>query len=63
MRALGEPHETCRFGEGIVPVERCVRTLRELDYSGPIAVEHEPEQADPSEDVRAMRLEVLGWLT
>jgi L-ribulose-5-phosphate 3-epimerase len=63
VRALGEPHETCRFGEGIVPVERCVRTLRELDYSGPIAVEHEPEQADPSEDVRAMRLELLGWLT
>ena len=28
VRAVSEPHETCRWGDGIVPIERCVRTLR-----------------------------------
>ena len=26
--AVGEPHETCRWGEGVVPIEECVRALR-----------------------------------
>ena len=60
--AEGEPHETCRWGRGIVPVEECVRTLRRLGYAGAIAVEHEPETEDPSEDCRAMRVELEAWL-
>ena len=28
VRAVGEPHETCRWGEGVVPIEECVRTLQ-----------------------------------
>jgi len=60
--ALGEPHETCRWGEGIVPVRACVETLRRLGYAGAIAVEYEPETEDPSEDLRAMRAELEGWL-
>ena len=55
VRAVGEPHETCRWGEGIVPIERCVRTLQRIGYAGAIAVEHEPETFDPTDDVRAMR--------
>jgi sugar phosphate isomerase/epimerase len=60
--ALDEPHETCRWGEGIVPIEECVRTLQRLGYTGAIAVEHEPETFDPSDDVRAMRAQLEGWL-
>ena len=60
--AVGEPHETCRWGEGIVPVEECVRTLQRIGYTGSIGVEHEPETSDPSEDVRAMREQLEGWL-
>jgi sugar phosphate isomerase/epimerase len=60
--ALGEPHETCRWGEGIVPIEECVRVLQRLGYTGAIAVEHEPETFDPSEDVRAMREQLEEWL-
>jgi L-ribulose-5-phosphate 3-epimerase len=60
--ALGEPHETCRWGEGIVPIEECVRTLRRLGYAGSIAVEHEPETFDPADDARAMRAQLEGWL-
>jgi L-ribulose-5-phosphate 3-epimerase len=60
--ALDEPHETCRWGEGIVPIEECVRTLQRLGYEGSITVEHEPETSDPTDDVRAMRVELEGWL-
>jgi sugar phosphate isomerase/epimerase len=60
--ARGEPHETCRWGEGIVPIEACVRALERIGYGGAIAVEHEPEREDPGEDVRAMRAELEGFL-
>ena len=60
--ALGEPHDTCRWGEGIVPIEACVRTLQRLGYGGAITVEHEPETFDPTEDLRAMRVQLEGLL-
>jgi len=59
---LDEPHETCRWGEGIVPVEECICVLRRRGYAGAIAVEHEPETWDPSDEVRAMREQLAGWL-
>jgi sugar phosphate isomerase/epimerase len=58
----GEPHDTCRWGEGIVDVEACVDALRRIGYAGAISIEHEPEHEDPSEDIRAMREELEGWL-
>jgi sugar phosphate isomerase/epimerase len=60
--ALDEPHETCRWGDGIVPIEDCVRVLQRTGYTGAIAVEHEPETFDPTDDVRAMREQLAGWL-
>jgi sugar phosphate isomerase/epimerase len=60
--ALDEPHETCRWGDGIVPIEECVRTLQRLGYAGDVAVEHEPETFDPGEDARAMREQLEAWL-
>ena len=44
-------------GEGIVDIEACVRALQRISYDGVYAVEHEPEDHDPSEECRAMR----GW--
>src|SRR5581483_3628177 len=61
--SLGEPHETCCYGEGIVPLQECVRALQRLGYAGAIAVEHEPETFDPSDELRAMREELETWLT
>jgi len=58
----GEPHETCAWGAGIVDVEACVRTLRRIGYSGALTVEHEPEDRDPSDEIRAMRELLEGWL-
>jgi sugar phosphate isomerase/epimerase len=60
--AEGEPHETCRFGEGIVDERACVRALDRIAYDGAISIEHEPETVDPSDDLRAMRAELEQWL-
>jgi sugar phosphate isomerase/epimerase len=62
VRAVGMPHETCRYGQGVVPVRRCVEALRRSGYAGPISVEHEPENFDPSEDVRTNREMLDAWL-
>ena len=58
----GEPHETCRWGEGVVDVEACVRALARNGYAGAFTVEHEPEDRDPSEEIRSMRAQLEGWL-
>ena len=58
----GEPHDTCRWGGGIVDIEGCVRALQRIGYTGAISVEHEPETYDPSDDVGAMREQLEGWL-
>ncbi len=59
--APGE-HECCRFGQGCVPVERCVRTLKRIGYVGVISIEHEPEKFDPTEDCKADLAMLRGWL-
>lgn len=55
-------HHTCRFGQGVVPIRACVHALRRTGFAGPISVEHEPERADPREDVRASAALLRGWL-
>jgi sugar phosphate isomerase/epimerase len=61
VRASGA-HESCRYGEGVVPVEECVRTLQRMSYRGSYTVEHEPDHFDPGPDCRAMRQMLQGWL-
>jgi L-ribulose-5-phosphate 3-epimerase len=58
----GLPHETCRYGAGVVDIEGCVRALQQLGYDGAISVEHEPETFDPTDEIRVMREQVEGWL-
>jgi L-ribulose-5-phosphate 3-epimerase len=55
-------HRTCRYGEGIVPIEGCVRTLQRMGYGGGISIEHEPEDYDPTEEVVANARLLRGWL-
>lgn len=54
-------HETCRFGRGVVPVERCVQVLKAQGYQGALSIEHEPEHFDPREDVQASAAMVRTW--
>lgn len=55
-------HDTCRYGEGIVPVDECVQALKRQRYRGSISIEHEPERYDPTEDCRASLEMLRGWL-
>ena len=61
VREAGE-HNTCRYGDGVVPIERCVRVLQQIGYSGSITVEHEPEHYDPTEEIAENLRMLKGWL-
>jgi sugar phosphate isomerase/epimerase len=62
VRAPGR-HETCRYGQGIVPVRACVEVLHKLGYQGAISVEHEPEHFDPTDDCKAKLAMLREWLS
>jgi sugar phosphate isomerase/epimerase len=55
-------HQSCRYGKGVVPIEKCVETLRRIGYTGAISIEHEPEQFDPTEDCKANLRMLRRWL-
>ncbi len=61
VRGAGS-HQTCRFGEGVVPLRACVEALKSVGYSGAISVEHEPDEGDPIPDVAAGLALLQGWL-
>jgi len=54
-------HDTCRFGAGVVPIATCVQLLKQGGYTGPIAIEHEPNHFDPTDDCIAMHQMVQEW--
>lgn len=54
-------HETCRLGDGIVPIRAVVDYLRTIGFRGSIGIEHEPETHDPSAEVRESRERVESW--
>jgi predicted dehydrogenase/sugar phosphate isomerase/epimerase len=54
-------HETCRLGDGIVPIRAIVEHLRATGFRGSIGIEHEPETFDPSAEVRESRERVESW--
>lgn len=62
VRHAGLPHETCAYGEGIVPLRECVSALHRLGYTGAISVEHEPDDHDPTADIGAARELLQSWL-
>lgn len=61
IRATGA-HETCGYGDGVVPIKRCVEELADRGYEGVITVEHEPESYDPTDECRQALAMVRGWL-
>lgn len=62
VRRVGEPHETCPWGDGVVDVQACVRELQRIGYAGAYTVEHEPEDHDPSTEIRELRVRLEMWL-
>jgi sugar phosphate isomerase/epimerase len=61
VRSTGT-HDTCAFGDGIVPIADCVAALREIEYRGAISIEHEPEHYDPVPEVMSSRRLLIGLL-
>ena len=55
---VGLPHETCEHGSGIVDIAGCVDELAALGYEGPVSVEHEPFDHDPTEACVRMRIAI-----
>lgn len=45
-------HHTVPYGDGVVDIAGCVTALQEIGYAGYVAVEHEPEDHDPTEETR-----------
>lgn len=62
VRHAGLPHETCGFGEGVVPLRACVETLERIGYAHNISIEHEPESSDPRPEIRRARELLQEWL-
>lgn len=62
VRAPGA-HDTCAFGDGVVPIADCIEALREIGYTGPISIEHEPEHYSPFEEIRRSRSVLIDALT
>lgn len=60
IRAEGA-HDTCALGDGIVDIPGVLRALRAVSYSGHITIEHEPMDADPTEDVRVSLARTREW--
>ncbi|MBD5779510.1 Gfo/Idh/MocA family oxidoreductase [Pelagicoccus sp. NFK12] len=54
-------HETCRLGDGIVPVEAVLKELRRRGFRGSICIEHEPERYDPSEEIKESLALAEAW--
>ena len=55
-------HATCRYGRGCVPIEACVRVLKDMGYRGYYSVELEPIDYDPTEDCKANLVMLRAWL-
>ncbi len=60
IKAVGG-HQTCALGEGIVPIRECITALAELGYTGPVAIEHEREDGDPTPDVIESYRRLRAW--
>jgi sugar phosphate isomerase/epimerase len=55
-------HVTCRLGDGIVPIDGCLRSLVKIGYTAPISIEHEPPRYDPREEIVESAARVRAWL-
>ncbi|MEI6337407.1 MAG: sugar phosphate isomerase/epimerase [Verrucomicrobiota bacterium] len=55
-------HETCALGDGVVPVERCISSLKAIGYKGGISIEHEPEEYNPVREVKLSYERLEKWI-
>lgn len=54
-------HNTCALGAGILPMREVFQFLKKQNYSGGISIEHEPEDRDPSEELKESLIRLKEW--
>ena len=56
LKDVEEPgtHVSCMHGEGCANVAGCVEKLLAIGYSGPLSIEHEPYDRDPTAECARM---------
>jgi L-ribulose-5-phosphate 3-epimerase len=56
LKDVEEPgtHVTCMYGDGCANIAGCIDQLVELGYSGPVSIEHEPYDRDPTAECGRM---------
>jgi sugar phosphate isomerase/epimerase len=64
LKDVEEPgtHVSCMHGEGCANVAGCVETLLAIDYAGPVSIEHEPYDRDPTEECVRMLARIRDQL-
>jgi L-ribulose-5-phosphate 3-epimerase len=55
-------HETCLLGEGIADIPGCLKALQDIGYTGPISIEHEPEDFNPLKECRISLQRLQKWM-
>ena len=53
VEALGT-HVTCMYGDGCARIADCVDALLRVGYAGPVSIEHEPYDRDPTAECARM---------
>jgi L-ribulose-5-phosphate 3-epimerase len=61
VEALGT-HVTCMYGEGCARIAECIDTLLRIGYAGPVSIEHEPYDRDPTAESARMLMLVREQL-
>jgi L-ribulose-5-phosphate 3-epimerase len=56
-------HINCGYGQGIVPLEGCIRALVDGNYTGDISIENHAFDHDPTEELREALVKLKGWLS
>ena len=61
VRAVGE-HINCGYGKGIVPLEACIKVLKEIEYEGGISIENHCFDHDPGDELKEALPKVKTWM-
>jgi L-ribulose-5-phosphate 3-epimerase len=61
VKAVGG-HETVQLGTGVTDIPACVRALKDINYTGVLSWEDEPEDRNPMEIALEMRLYIQSLI-
>jgi sugar phosphate isomerase/epimerase len=56
-------HVTCMYGDGCGRIADCVEALLRIGYSGPVSIEHEPFDRDPTAECARMLVSLREQLS